>query len=147
MHIVKLKLSEKLHTRIEEIRTLRSVATIEHFFLELADAEISQFQMLRIDKSFLQPQGPPDRGLQELGSLERKRRFRGEQSQIILALHLEDIPAPAIAVRLSCSVMKVHRVIANYENSKTHVPESTHVIIRKGVRAKSPLFNPSERRT
>jgi hypothetical protein len=143
-HLQELRIkivSTKLLCTLQEMASLTSLP-LDLFAGQILEAKAAEFRSLQIDKSFLQPYGPPVPPQEDIGSLERKRRFRGEESQTILALHQDDVPASAIAKRLRCSSMKVHRVIRNYEHSKTRVPESTHVIIRKGARAKSPRFNP-----
>lgn len=133
MHIVKLKLSEKVHSRIEEIRALRSVATIEHFFLELADAEISQFRMLRIEKDFLLPQGnatPPPR-IAVRRNRRRERVLSPATAQRILHLaQTEGLRAPALAKRFNVSIPTIHRVLQGFDEAE-HVKESSHTVVRK----------------
>lgn len=115
MRIVTLKLNDKLHTTIEEIRELRSVATIEHFFLELADAEISQFKLLKIQRDFLAPSGPAT-VTSLIAKPKKSRELSPAAIQRMLHLHeTERMNAATLAQRFGVAAATIGRYLRAHE--------------------------------
>jgi hypothetical protein len=117
LHVVKLKLTDKLHATIEEVRELRSVATIETFFLQLVDNELTQFRRLKIQRKFLTPSGPAE----AITVVRKPKRFHELSPAVvqkILHLHeTERLNASTLGQRFGCSAPTIARYIQKYESS------------------------------
>lgn len=117
MHVVQLRLSDRLMSILNEIRELRSVPTIENYFLQLADAEICEFRLLKIQKQFLTPSGPAT-----VTSLIAKPKKQRELSPAIIQkiLHLretEKLNAAMLAQRFGVSSPTILRYLRMYDGT------------------------------
>jgi hypothetical protein len=119
LRTIKIKLTDRIHSRLEEIRSARSVATLEHFFLELALVEIAGFRLLKLEKTQIPDARPVNTPRKFLSAAEEKRRDFKKRTETIIALYDQGLKTGAIAERVRCSPMTVGRVLRRHETEQS----------------------------
>jgi hypothetical protein len=119
----------KMLIAVREVSQLRNM-TILGYVWEAIEADLAAFRLLRINSKFLQVAGTTPHSSEEKIEVRSHEELTAVRVQKILHLRDQNISTPAIAQRVGCSPMTVHRVLRENAESKVSVPHAAIVSCR-----------------
>jgi hypothetical protein len=113
---------------VREMAQLRTMS-VAGYVWEVVDAELAQCRLQRITPDFLQARGAADTCVEKI-EVRGRQQLTAERVQKVLHLRDTYVSPSAIAQRLSISLVSVHRILRENDETKISVPHAAIVSCR-----------------